>query len=220
MIDKIKQELLDFVYPDDNNEALEQLRNRTISSIGSIAASDLLEYLTTNKKIAMIHACANDEAHDLQNQCRGLLIAIQSGFSIDLSKSGNASTLSGFVPDIINEVQAGEIIIKATKVDYPFASVTMQQFRQAKGLTNSIDVNNWVGQRFLKITVAGVVNESFRPVLTKSNDYYDGEPVGRTTTISKNGDHIIDLSNLQNPGAPTTISIELGAPNSFAVELV
>ena len=220
MIDEIKQELQDFVYPDDNSEALEQLRNKPISSVSSIAAPDLLEYLTTNKKIAMIHACANDEAHDLQNQCRGLLIAIQSGFSIDLSKSGNASTLSGFVPNIINDVQAGEIISKATKVDYPFASVTMQQFRQAKGLTNSIDVNGWIGQRFLKVTISGTIDESFRPVLTKSNDYYDSEPVGRTTTISKSGDHIIDLSNLQNPGAPTTITIELGSPNSFTVELV
>lgn len=220
MIEKIKQELQDFVYPDNNDEALEQLRNKAASSVGSISASDLLEYLTTNKKIAMIHACANDDSHDLQNQCRGLLMAIQSGFNIDLSKSGNASTLNGFIPNVINEVQAAEIISKATKVDYPFVNVTMQQFRQAKGLTNVIDINNWVGQRFLKITVFGAVSESFRPALTKTNDYYDGEPIGRTKNISKNGEHIIDLSNLQNPGAPTAITVELGASNSFTVEWI
>ena len=220
MIDKIKQELQDFVYPDDADEALTILRGKSTSRINSISASDLLEYLTTNKKIAAIHDCANNEGNELQNQCRGLLIAIQSGFSIDLSKSGNASTLNGFVPNIINEVQAGEIISKATIVEYPFANVTMQQLRLAKGLVNSISLIGWVGQRFIRLDVDGVVDESFRPVITKSNEYYNNEPLGRTTAIDKAGLNVIDIGNLSNPGAPTTLTIELGAPNLFTAELV
>lgn len=220
MIEQIKQELNDFIYPDDDAETLELMRGKSVSTVGNISASDLLEYLTSNKKIATIHACANDDSHELQNQCRGLLIAIQSGFNIDLSKSGNSSTLNGFVPDVINEVQAGEIVQRATVVSYPFASVTMQQLRQAKNLTNSIDLVDWVGQRFIKLNVSGVVNELFRPVVTKSNDYYVNEPIGRTVKISENGYHIIDISNLSNAGAPTTITVELGSANSFTAELV
>lgn len=218
MIEQIKQELLDFPYPDDNNKALAQLRSKSTSRINSIAASDLLEYLTTNKKIAMIHDCANDKEHDLQNQCRGLLIAIQSGFSIDLSKSGNTSTLNGFVPVIINAVQASEIVSKATIVEYPFADVTMQQLRQAKDLSNTVTLDGWAGQRFIKLNVDGVVDESFRPIITKSNEYYNGEPIGRTTVITKSGLNVIDISNIANPGAPTAITIELGAPNTFTAE--
>lgn len=220
MINEIKQELQDFVYPNDNDEALSQLRIKSVSTVGSISASDLLEYLTTNKKIGIIHACANDDADELQNQCRGLLIAIQSGFSIDLSKSGNSETLSGFVPAVVNEVQAGEIISKATTVSFPFANVTMQQLRQAKDLTNTVDLTGWVGQRFVRLNVGGVVSESFRPVLTKSNDYYSNEPLGRTVKVSEAGNNIIDISNLSNAGAPTTITVELGAPNAFTAELI
>lgn len=220
MIEQIKQELLDFPYPDNNDEALSQLRSKATTRVNSISASDLLEYLTTNKKIAMIHSCANDSEHDLQNQCRGLLIAIQSGFSVDLSKSGNEATLNGFVPEVINEVQAAEIVSKATITEYPFANVTMQQLRQAKGLENKIAITNWVGQRFIRLDVDGVVGESFRPVVTKSNEYYSDEPLGRTTVITKSGLNVIDLSNLANPGAPTTLTIELGASNDYTAELV
>lgn len=220
MIEKIKQELQDFVYPGDNQEALDLLRGKSVSSVGSISASDLLEYLTTNKKISTIHACANDDSHDLQNQCRGLLIAIQSGFSVDLSKSGNASTLSGFVPSVINEVQASEIVSKATTTEYPFSGISMQQLRQAREQANEAIIEGWVGQRFLRVNVVGVVSEAFSPVITKSNEYYDSEPVGRTKRIAKSGTHIIDLSNLQNPGAPTALTVELGASNAFTVEWV
>lgn len=221
MIEQIKQELNDFIYPDDDTETLELMRGKSVSTVGNISASDLLEYLTSNKKIATIHDCANNDSHDLQNQCRGLLIAIQSGFNVDLSKSGNASTLSGFVPDVISEVQASEIVQKATVISYPFASVTMQQLRAAKEKTNMIVISDgWVGQRFIKLTVSGVVTESFKPIVTKSNDIYENEPVGRTKLISKTGIHVIDISNLSNPGAPTELTIELGAPNTFTVELI
>jgi hypothetical protein len=150
-----------------------------------------------------------------------LLIAIQSGFSIDLSKSGNSSTLNGFIPDVISEVQAGEIVQKATVVNYPFAGVTMQQLRLAKEKTNATVISdNWIGQRFIKLIVSGVVAESFKPIVTKSNDIYENEPVGRTALISKSGVHVIDISNLSNPGAPTELTIEIGAPNTFTVELI
>ena len=220
MIDEIKQELEDFVYPDDNQAALDKLHAKSVSTVGSISSSELLEYLTTHKKIAMIYDCANDSEHELQDSCRGTIIAIESGRDIDLSSNGNSQTLSGFVPEIINVVQADEIISKATTVNYPFASVTMQQLRQAKGLTNVVTLTNWVGQRFIRLNVDGVVGESFRPVVTKSNEYYDNEPLGRTTTIDKAGLNVVDISNLSNPGTPTTITIELGAPNSFTAELV
>jgi len=221
MIKQLQQELNEHVYSDNNAEAVVALRNKPLAVLGSISASQLLEYLTDNDKIATIYDCANDSGHELQNICRGVLIAIESDKSIDLSSSGNSKTLGNFIPDIIDATQATEIIAKATTTTFPFANVTIQQLREARGQVNTKTLNGWSGQRFIKVTVEDLIVEPCRPVVTKDNDYYTNEVIRHDTTIRERGDgksFIIDLSNKPNAGAPTSITVELGAANPFEIE--
>lgn len=221
MIKQLQQELSEHIYSDNNAEAVVALRNKPLAVLGRISASQLLEYLTDNDKISTIYDCANDSGHELQNICRGVLIAIESDKSIDLSSSGNSKTLGNFIPDIINTTQAAEIIAKATTTTFPFSRVTIQQLREARGQTNTKVLVGWAGQRFIKVTVEGLISEPCKPVVTKDNDYYTNEPIRHDTTIRDRGDNkpfIIDLSNKPNAGAPTDITIELGADNPFEIE--
>ncbi len=141
----------------------------------------------------------------------------RTGFDWDIAL--NHTMLQGFVSfGVITEAQ--RLGILALGQSPKFEHCTLRQIRQARGKTNIQNLTGWKANGAIKLTVTGELFESVRPTVTKTNDLYTDEPLGRTVNVSSNGVHIIDLTGLRTLGNSADLTIELGAPNTFTVELI
>jgi hypothetical protein len=186
---------------------------------GPAPAGNVLSYLAQINKLIEVKAIATNDAHPLQNASEAIIITLNGRTQFDVQLPEVQAMLQGFVDagTIISSERDGILAIGQTP---KFSNCTLRLVRQARGKTNAQAVTGWKVNGAIKITVTGPLFESVRPTVTKTNDLYTNEPLGRTVNIATAGVHVIDLTGLRTLGNAATLTIELNAPNSFTAELI
>jgi hypothetical protein len=182
-------------------------------------AGDVLSYLAQISKLIEVKVIAATDGHLLQDASEAIMITLNGRTQFDVHKPEVQTMLQGFVDAgvISTDERNGILAIGQTP---KFENCTLRQIRQARGKTNTQTVSGWKAGGAIRVNVVGELFEPVRPAVTKTNDLYTNEPVGRTVNINSEGSYIIDLTGLRTIGNSADLTIELGAPNSFTVEMV
>lgn len=232
MIDLIKAELQSGSYSENDQEALTQLKLVQIIEQGELAAGDKVKLLslTPNLQARLSAGASNDAAVSfgvinttIGAICLAALKNIESQSDdiklkmYDYQTTAMINVLFG--AGILTQGDIDALHFLADIVVKPFERATLRDVIEARGGGNSLQVA-WAGQRYLKITVSNL-SEQVSPLITISNTLFDGEPIGRTVSINKNGSLVVDLNGLSSKivGA-TTMTVQMWVPCTFSVELI
>jgi hypothetical protein len=220
VLQDIIDELAKPEYIDLNDvDALALIKESTEFIQGPAQAGDVLSYLAQISKLIEVKTIAATDLHPLQDASEAIMVTLNGRTQFDVHLPAVQAMLQGFVDaGVINAPQRGAIL--ALGQSPKFTNCTLRQIRQSRGETNTQTVTGWRVNGAIKLTVVGELFEPVRPSVTKANDLYTNEPVGRTVNVNDEGVHVIDLTGLRTLGNSADLTIELGAANTFTVELI
>ncbi|MAF36348.1 hypothetical protein CL622_04490 [archaeon] len=200
-------------------EALEAIKNSSEFIQGPAQAGNVLSYLAQISKLIEVKSISETNGHLLQNASEAIMITLNGRTQFDVHKPEVQAMLQGFVDASVISTNERDGILAIGQTP-KFENCTLRQIRQARGKTNTQTIGGWKAGGAIRVNVVGELLEPVRPTVTKTNDLYTNEPVGRTVNISSEGSYIIDLTGLRTLGNAADLTIELGASNSFTVEMV
>ena len=242
MLQDIIDELTTGTYSSDDETAVAELKASGIATQGPAGAGTVLTYLAEIGKLKTVEGIADgtitvnygsgDVPHPLQNASAAVMITLTGRTEFEFQKASVQAMCQAFVDLTVtgvpsNGVDSGILTLaekeqlEALGQTPKFENVTLRLVRQARNKTNTQSIGNWTAsKRKLKITVVGEVFERLVPTITYSDDDYTAAPIRRAVEV---GDpvantYIVKLDNLR-PSGVGTITVELGAPNSFTLEL-
>jgi hypothetical protein len=231
LLQDIIDELNTGSYSADDITALNELKSSGIMTQGAAPAGQVLTYLAQIGKLKTVEDISNNDTHPLQNAAKAVVVTYSGRTEFEFHKASVQAMCQAFVNmkldgTVSNGVDDG--ILTQTEKDNlealgqtpRFTNATLKLIRQARGKTNTQTVNGWSGtQRRLKITVADTLFEEIRPTATYTDSDFTDSPLGRAGINAGNNVYIMDLTGLR-PRGVGQITVELGAPNSFTLELV
>ncbi len=232
MLQDIIDELAKGTYSSDDEVALAELKASGETYQGAAPAGYVMSYLASISKLGVVETLANTEGHILQDASKAVVYTIQGRTEFDFTDPVVISMCDTFVnlkvdgtpsdgstTGVLTAVEReGLLAIGQTS---KFENATLKLVRQARGKTNVESVGNWTAsKRKLKITVVGSVFERLQPTITYADDDFTAAPIRRAVEVADEsaGTYIVKLDNLR-PSGVGTITVELGAPNSFTLEL-
>ncbi|MCP3673986.1 MAG: hypothetical protein GY829_05895 [Gammaproteobacteria bacterium] len=220
MLQDIIEELAKPEYSElSDAEALALIKSSPEVIQGAAQAGDVLGYLAAEGLLIGIKEIAANSAHPLQNACEAIMITLIGRTQFDLPKPSVKAMLQLFVTLNVISSDHYDGIMEIGQTP-KFQHCTLRLVRQVRGKTNTQVVTGWTGRGAIKVTVDGELFEPITPTCVKYNATFPKMPLGRVGQKSgDDGVYIIDLENLR-PKQPMDIEIELGAPNTFTVELI
>jgi len=220
MLQDIIDELAKPEYTDlDDVDALALIKSSPEVNQSAAQAGDVLSYLAQIGKLVAIKDISQNSEHDLQNASEAIMITLNGRTQFDLHLPAVQAILQGFVNFGVIDTTERDAILALGQTP-KFTNCTLRLIRMARGETNTQTVTGWRVNGAIKLTVVGELFEPVRPSVTKANDLYTNEPVGRTVNVNDEGVHVIDLTGLRTLGNSADLTIELGAANTFTVELI
>jgi len=232
MLQDIIDELAKGTYSDDDEVAVGELQASGIATQGASPAGPVMSYLASINKLNVVESLAATEGHLLRDASKAVIYTIQGRTEFDftdpivlgmcdafvnLKLDGTVS--DGSTTGVLTTAERDGLLAKGQTPK--FENVTLKLVRQARGKTNVVSEGNWTAsKRKLKITVVGSVFERLQPTITYADDDFTAAPIRRVVEVADEdtGTYIVRLDNLR-PSGVGTISVELGAPNSFTLEL-
>ena len=233
MLQDIIDELAEGTYSSDDETAVAELRVSGVITQGSAPAGYVMSYLASIGKLTVVEDLSNTVGHTLQNAAKAVMVTVNGRDEFDFTDPKVLVMCDAFVNLQLDGTTPSDGsttgILTATERDGllaegqtpKFDNVTLKLVRQARNKTNLQSIGNWTAsKRKLKITVTGTVFERLIPTITYADDDYTAAPIRRAVEVGDPvaGTYIVKLDNLR-PSGVGTISVELGAPNSFTLEL-
>lgn len=233
LLQDIIDELNTGSYSSDDVTALGELKASGIMNQGPAPAGLVLTYLAEIGKLQTVEDIAANTSHPLQDAAKAVVVTYSGRTEfefqkttvqnmcqsfVDLKLDGTAS--NGVDDGILTQVEKDNL--EAIGQIPRFENATLALVRKARGKTNTQTLNYEVNKN-IKITVTGSLHESVKPYITYSDGIAaDNVPLGATTYIDGTKLYYeVDLKNLRlKLRGSTVFTIELGAPNSFTVEMV
>lgn len=239
MLQDIIDELAKGTYSSDDEVALAELKASGEVLQGTAPAGLVLTYLAQIGKLQIVEDIANGvtlnydgENHPLRDAAKAVVITYTGRTEFEFNKPEVQAMCQAFVllkldgtPS--NGVDSGILTqvekdgLEAIGQTPKFENATLKLVRQARGKTNVESVVNWTAsKRKLKMTVVGSVFERLQPTITYADNDFTAAPIRRVVEVADEsaGTYIVKLDNLR-PNGIGTISVELGAPNIFTLEL-
>jgi hypothetical protein len=233
LLQDIIDELNTGSYSSDDVTALGELQASGIMNQGPAPAGLVLTYLAEIGKLQTVEDISNNSSHPLQNAAKAVVVTYSNRTEfefqkptvqamcqafVDLKLDGNPS--NGVDDGILTQVEKDNL--EAIGQTPRFEQATLRLVREARGKTNTQTLNYEVNKN-IKLTVTDPLHESVRPYITYSDGVAaDNLPLGATVNIDGSKLYYeVDLKNLRlKLRGSTVFTIELGAPNSFTVEMV
>lgn len=234
MIDLIIDELGSGSYPEDDILALEQLRQVSTVIAGELDAGSKIKLLSLAPTLEerLTNALSNTTEFQwgpitttIGAVCNAALRNINSeAVNLRMNDPQTVDMVNLlFSVSIMTQADIDAINFLSNEIIYPFQAVKLHELREARGKTNLQSID-WAGERFLKIILNDDLYESVFPLVTVTNTVFSGKNIGRGHTAGKiqaAGDYIVDLTGLSGfLIGTTTLSVELGAPQTFTLELI
>lgn len=232
MLQDIIDELAEGTYSDDDEVAVGELKASGVSTQGSAPAGYVMTYLASIGKLGTVEDLAVNIGHPLQDAAKAVGYTIQGRTEFDFTDPTvitmcdafvnlklDGSPSDGSTTGVLKEVERTELLAKGQTPK--FTNATLKLVRDARGKTNIQSIGNWTAsKRKLKIVVIGAIFEKLQPTITYADDDFIAAPIRRAVELAdeSTGTYIVKLDNLR-PSGVGTISVELGAPNSFTLEL-
>jgi hypothetical protein len=233
MLQDIIDELAKGTYSDDDEVAVGELKASSEVYQGAAPAGYVMSYLAQIGKLTTVESISDTVGHTLQNAAKAVMVTVNGRDEFDFTDPAVLAMCDAFVALQLDGVTPSDgsttgILTSAERDGLlargqtpKFANVTLKLVRQARGKTNIKSVGNWTAsKRKLKITVAGSVFERLQPTITYADNDFTAAPIRRAVEVADEsaGTYIVKLDNLR-PSGVGTISVELGAPNSFTLDL-